>query len=234
MADTLTKFDPEAAGFRIAAAPITRKPRTPSSKPAPKPQYADAVLYSYEHEHPLEVEVPVRSVEDTIRKLKAAARYLERHDAKHREFRVQVGVEPVLDDDGQPVKPARSTVKFLGHKPWVLGRRVAKVAAEEAAAEPAPREAVPAPRAPAGQHRRTVAGRRQPAHRRVKASLQRALVGSVITATEPPQSPRRDVGASVYIGEFSSLPCRAGYDSFSLPSWGWSGGVSTMGGFIIG
>jgi hypothetical protein len=195
MADTLTTFNPEAAGFRLAG-PITRKPRTPSSKPQPKPQYADAVLYSYEHKHPLEAEVPVRSVEDTVRKLKAAARYLERHDTKGREFRVQVSVEPVLGEDKQPVKPARSTVKFLGHAPWVLGRRVAKVEAEarEAGAEAGEQAAEDAVAARQPKHRRTVAGHRPASHRRPKASLHGTLVGSVITATEPPLSHRQGRG----------------------------------------
>lgn len=185
MADTLAQFDPAAAGFRVATAPITRKPRTPSAKQQPRPQYADAVLYSFEQSHPLEVEVPVRSVEDTVRKLKAAARYLERHDARKREFRVQVSVEPVLGGDGQPAKPARSVVKFLGHPPWVLGRRVAKVEAEarEAGAQAA---ADVAAARPGPRHRRTVAGRRAPEHR-ARASLRGTLVGSVITAAKTPE-----------------------------------------------
>lgn len=184
MASTET-FDPALAGFRVASTPITRKPRTPSSKPVPRPQYADAVWYSFTHDHPLEVEVPVRAAEDTIRKLKQAARYLERTEStasKKVEVRVQISVEPLLED-GQPVKPAKSVVKFLGHRPWELGRRVSKLAAEQAAAEPAPE--VPAPRPePARKHRRTVAGTREGAHRR-RSALRGALVGSVITRQQP-------------------------------------------------
>lgn len=204
MANTQT-FNPEAAGFRVASEPIKRKPRTPSSRKQPRPQYADAVWYSFQHGHPLEVTVPVRAVADTIRKLKAAARYLERTEGK--EVRVQAAAEPLLDEDGQPVKPAQSVVKFLGHEPWVLGRRVAKVAAE------------PEPPAPAvsGRHRRTVAGYREPAHR--KASLRGSLVGSVITTVEPRCPPWT-------AGFRRCLPhCRAGLSTvvFPYPPRRWGG-----------
>jgi hypothetical protein len=187
MANTQT-FDPVASGFRLASAPITRKPRRPSTKPQPKPQYADAVWYSFQHDHPLEAEVPVRAVEDTIRKLKQAARYLERThstQAKKVEVRVQISVEE------SSVKPRHSVVKFLGHKPWMLGRRVSKAEADarEAGVEAAQDVSaarqdpvVPAPRQ-AGQHRRTVAGTR-PSHRR-RSALSCALVWAVITWLQP-------------------------------------------------
>jgi len=174
MSQTLEQFEPASAGFRVADGPIARKPRRPSSKQAPKPEYASAVWYSFEHAHPLEVSVPVRAVEDTVRKLKRAARYLERvqttRDSKV-EVRVQIGVEP----DPDPAKPKHSLVKFLGHEPWLLGRRIAK----EAAAPAAP--------APAGaRHRRTTAATRSSAgaHRQ-KASLPGALVWPVISQQQP-------------------------------------------------
>jgi hypothetical protein len=179
---TLNQFDPVAAGFRVSDGPIARKPRTPSSKPAPKPQYADAVWYSFQNDHPLEVTVSVRSVEDTVRKLKRAARYLERTHGK--EVRVQIGVEPLLDEQSQPVKPAQSVVKFLGHAPWLLGRRIAKVEsdAREAGAEAA--ADVIAAR-PAARHRRTTAATRPAGGRHTKASLPDALVWAVITQRQP-------------------------------------------------
>lgn len=174
MADTKT-FDPAAAGFRVAT-PITRKPRRPSTRKVPRPQYADAVWYSFQHNHPLEVTVPVRAAEDTIRKLKAAARFLER--TENAEVRVQISVEPALDESGEPVKPPKSVVKFLGHEPWLLGRRVAKEAAE-AADTPG----VPAPR-PAARHRRTTAATRSGTTAR-RASLRDPLVRAVITRLQP-------------------------------------------------
>lgn len=169
MAQTLEqKFDPAEAGFRVATGPIQRRKRRPSTRPQPKPQYADAVWYSFENDHPLEVSVPVRSVEDTVRKLKRAARYLERtHStpAKKVEVRVQIGVEP----DPDPAKPKHSLVKFLGHEPWMLGRRIAKEAA------------TPTPARPMG-HRRTTAATRSS---QTKASLPAALVWAVITQQQP-------------------------------------------------
>ena len=101
---TLKEFNPEAHGLRVAGTPITRKPRTPSSKSAPKPKYADAVWFSFTEGKPLEVSVPVARVEDTIRQLKQAARYLDRSHKPKAEVRVQISVEPELDTDGQPVK----------------------------------------------------------------------------------------------------------------------------------
>jgi hypothetical protein len=183
MANTITEFNPAQAGFRVAEGPIKRKPRRASAKPQPKPQYADAVWYSFQHQHPLEVTVPVRAVEDTVRKLKRAARYLERtHSSKDKpvEVRVQIGVEPLLDDSEQPVKPAQSVVKFLGHEPWLLGRRIAKVEGEarEAGAEAAQDIIAARPK-----HRRTTASQRG-AHAR-RASLRRSLVRAVITPHDP-------------------------------------------------
>lgn len=183
---TATNYDPVKAGFRVAD-PIKRKPRSAPSKPQPKPRYADSVWWSFSEGQPLEVTVPTRSVDDTVRLLKRSARYLERH--RKVEVRVQISVEPVLDPEtNEPVKPAKSVVKFLGHKPWLLGRRIAKEASEapEVPQPPAPAP-VPAPRE-AGQHRRRVAGTRPgPAH--AKSALHRALVGSVITPTRPPCPP---------------------------------------------
>lgn len=191
MAQTLETFDPAKAGFRVAEGPIARKPRRPSTRPAPKPKYADAVWYSFTNEHPLEVTVPVRAVEDTVRQLKRAARYLERTHGK--EVRVQIGVEPVVEpkvvdgkpvvDRGEPVMvpvhPAKSLVKFLGHEPWLLGRRIAKEAATpaESPAQPPPSVA---------KHRRTTAGTRSSAgQHRAQASLPDALVWAVITSRQP-------------------------------------------------
>lgn len=184
---TLTDFNPAAHGLRVADTPITRKPRRPSSKRTPRPQYANAVWWSFQNGDPLEAVVPTRSVEDTVRKLKAAARYLERTESKPgkpAEVRVQISVEPAPDEDG---KPKRSVVKFLGHKPFLLGRRVAKVASDAFAPEAAP--AAPEPAQPAkGAHRRTTAGTRSTAsHRKPKASLPGAVARAVITQTRPPQ-----------------------------------------------
>lgn len=189
MADTQT-YDPVAAGFRVASGPIARKPRTPSSRPQPKPQYADSVWWSFSNDQPLEVSVPVRSVEDTVRKLKRAARYLERTKStasKKVEVRVQIGVEP------DPDKPKNSTVKFLGHGPWALGRRIAKIEADarEAGTEAGEQAAahVLADQVPsqAPRHRRTTAGTRAvPAPgRRSRASLPDALVWAVISQQQP-------------------------------------------------
>jgi hypothetical protein len=134
------------------------------------------VWYSFNQGQPLEVSVPVRAAEDTVRQLKRAARYLERTHGK--EVRVQIAVEP----DTSPEKKNHSLVKFLGHEPWLLGRRIAKEAAQapEGATESAP--------AAKGAHRRrTVAGTRSTSHR-AKASLRGALVWTVITATATPIS----------------------------------------------
>lgn len=194
MSQTLEQFDPVSAGFRVSEGPIQRKARRASTRAVPKPQYADAVWYSFEHEHPLEVSVPVRAVEDTVRKLKRAARYLERTQSTKGskvEVRVQIGVEP------DPANPKHSLVKFLGHEPWLLGRRVAKAAAEagdEAREVPAPRQA---------RHRRTTAATRQPAHAR-KASLRRSLVRPVITqATTPLSRSQPGEGLPPFYGSFS-------------------------------
>jgi hypothetical protein len=189
---TLTGFDPVSAGFRVAT-PIRRRKRRPSSRATPKPQYADAVLYSFQQGTPLEVSVRTSAVEDTVRKLKRAARYQERTTG--REVRVQISVEPVMvqatgangqpevDGKGDPVmvlaKPAKSTVKFLGHEPWMLGRRISKARAEElGAAEPD----APAPAAVPGQHRRTVAETRP---RHARTALHHAMVRAVITTDRP-------------------------------------------------
>lgn len=154
----------------MSAEPIRRRARRPSSKAAPKPQYADAVWFSFTNGHPLEITVPTRSVEETIRKLKAAARYLERirsADEPKVEVRVQIGVEPELETkevDGKKVQvpTKRSVVKFLGHEPWVLGRRVAKLAAENGHDQPEPE---PVRELATTRPRRTVAATR-PARRR--------------------------------------------------------------------
>jgi len=161
MADTLTTFDPAKAGFRVAETPITRKPRTPSAKPGPKPKYADEVWFSYENGHALEAVVSPRSAADTVRRLKAAARYLERN--KGVEVRVQISVEPEMadgpaDGDGKPTKvpTGKSVVKFLGHEPWALGRRVAKLASENGHGS----QPDPGPAPEPARTRRTVAVRR--------------------------------------------------------------------------
>jgi hypothetical protein len=171
MADTLTEFDPTKAGFRMASGPITRKPRQPSARPGPKPQYADAVWFTFQREHPLEAVVGPRSVEGTIRKLKQAARYLERNHPGT-EVRVQISVEAEMADgepgaDGEPTKvpTGKSVVKFLGHPPWNLGRRVAKLASENGHADAEPEPEVERPR-------RTVAAVR-PAPRRARGTRRR-------------------------------------------------------------
>lgn len=204
---TLTSFDPAKAGFRVAG-PIRRKPRTPSTKAAPKPQYADAVWYSFQQGTPLEAKVRTGAVEDTVRRLKRAARYLER---THKvEVRVQISVEPVTeqakDAEGNllfeggepvmvPVKPARSLVKFLGHEPYMLGRRISQARAQELAGSGVvvaeqevtvnstdllgrPNDVTVTDRP---KHRRTVAGTRA---QHAKSALQHALVWPVITAGE--------------------------------------------------
>ena len=243
---TLKEFNPAAHGLRVASTPITRKPRTPSSKSAPKPKYADAVWFSFQQAEPLELEVRLASVEDTIRKLKQAARYLDRTHGPKTEVRVQISVEPVLEpllkdgeivygDDGKivmvPVKPAKSVVKFLGHAPYLLGRRVSMAAATGG---PAPDEdgrpdlrhvaKQEYPELAPGQHRkRTVAGT-SGGHR--KSALRRAVVRAVITA-EAPSFPLmwRARGLRVFppctpliSGVPSWLPHRENSDRFPLPS----------------
>ena len=102
---TLKEFNPEAHGLRVAGTPITRKPRTPSAKSAPKPKYADAVWFSFTEGKPLEVSVPVARVEDTIRQLKQAARYLDRTHGPKTEVRVQISVEPSWTLTASPSSP---------------------------------------------------------------------------------------------------------------------------------
>lgn len=174
---TLTEFNPEAHGMRVTT-PIERKQRTPSSRTAPKPKYANAVWWSFQNGKPLEVEVRVAVVADTVRALKQAARYLERTH-KDDEVRVQISVEPAMEADGDKLVPKKgySLVKFLGHEPFLLGRRIAKVALDTAAAEPE------APAKPASHRRRTPSATRA-SHRRT--ALRRALARPVIT----PRSPR--------------------------------------------
>lgn len=186
MAQTQT-FDPARAGFRVASGPITRKPRRPSDKPAPRPQYANAVWWSFTHGEPLEVTVSTRAVEDTVRALKRAARYLERTEStqgKKAEVRVQISVEQMVDAaTGELAKPAKSVVKFLGHEPFLLGRRIAKVEADarEAGAEAGEQMAADVLAARRPKHRRTVAGTRAT----VKASLPDPVVRAVITRRSP-------------------------------------------------
>ena len=234
---TLKEFNPAAHGLRVAGTPITRKPRTPSSKSAPKPKYADAVWFSFQQAEPLELEVRLASVEDTIRKLKQAARYLDRTHGPKTEVRVQISVEPVLEpllkdgeivygDDGKivmvPVKPAKSVVKFLGHAPYLLGRRVSMAAATGG---PAPDEdgrpdlrhvaKQEYPELAPGQHRkRTVAG---PAHR--KSALRRAVVRAVITpealSFPPVGEPRASVFSRLVHPWFPG--CQAGCRTVRIP-----------------
>ncbi len=176
---TLTGFNPEAAGFRVAT-PIKRRKRRASSRATPKPQYADAVLYSFRNSTPLEVSVRTSAVEDTIRRLKRAARYQERTTGE--EVRVQISVEEFTPEELEADAKLRnkSRVKFLGHAPYMLGRRISKAKAEELGAEPE----APAPVVPVAKHRRTVAaGRGQHAAR--KTALRHAVVWAVITAGNP-------------------------------------------------
>lgn len=198
---TVTGFNPAAAGFRVSEGPIRRKARTPSTKPQPKPRYADAVWYSFDQDHPLEAVVPTRSVEDTVRALKRAARYLERTNGV--EVRVQIGVEPVLDaETGEPAKPAKSTVKFLGHKPWLLGRRISKTVAEAREAGAQAAEDIIAARAPGAHRRRTTASTRG---QHARASLPQPVVRAVITRPRPPYPPARGgAGVVVFHGVFPS------------------------------
>jgi len=180
MASTQT-FDPAKAGFRVADTPITRKPRRPSTRAVKRPQYADAVWFSFNQGHALEVTVPVRAVADTIRKLKTAARFLER--TEQAEVRVQISVEEV---DDEPGKARHSLVKFLGHEPWLLGRRVSKVEAEAREAGQQAAEDVIAARTdqPARpRHRRTTAGTRGSHARRT--ALRDPVVRAVITRSQP-------------------------------------------------
>lgn len=211
---TLTGFDPEAAGFRVAT-PIRRRKRRASTKPAPKPQYADAVLYSFQNGTPLEVSVRTSAVEDTVRRLKRAARYQERTTGF--EVRVQISVEAYTDEDiaaDQKLKN-KSRVKFLGHEPWLLGRRISKARAEELGATE-PEAPAPAP----ARHRRTVAGTRA---RHAKTALQHAMVWPVITAGEPPY---RQGGGFVVFPARCPLPSYHGTCRLPLPP-----GISATGVF---
>lgn len=218
---TLTGFDPVAAGFRVAE-PIKRRKRRPSSRTAPKPQYADAVLYSFKNGQPLEVSVRTSAVEDTVRRLKRAARYQERTTGE--EVRVQISVEAYTDAElaEDPKLRNKSRVKFLGHSPYMLGRRISKARAEELGATE-PEAPAPAP----ARHRRTVAARR-PQHART--ALRHAMVRAVITAGAPPSDPGR--GFVVFTGQkplrrchgtdrFFSLTTRVSWEVFALGTGGW-------------
>lgn len=177
MPKTLEDYVPTAHGVRVAETPITRKQRTPSSRQVPRPKYANAVWWSFQAGKPLEVEVRVKDAADTVRALKTAARYLERNHPGN-EVRVQISVEPAMEAEGDTLVPKKgySLVKFLGHEPFLLGRRIAKVALDTAAADEVP--AVPA------SHRRRTPSATRASHRRT--ALRRALARPVIT----PRSPR--------------------------------------------
>ena len=177
MQNTLEEFVPTAHGVRVADTPITRKQRTPSSRKTPRPKYANAVWWSFQAGKPLEVEVRVKDAADTVRALKQAARYLDR-TRKDDEVRVQISVEPAMEAEGDTLVPKKgySLVKFLGHEPFLLGRRIAKEALDKADAEP---ESA----APASHRRRTPAATRA-SHR--KTALRRGVARPVIT----PHSPR--------------------------------------------
>jgi hypothetical protein len=136
------------------------------------------VWFSFKNGHPLEVTVPVRAVADTIRKLKTAARFLER--TEQAEVRVQISVEEVADEPG---KARHSVVKFLGHEPWLLGRRVSKVEADAREAGREAAEDVIAARADQPRHRRTTAGTRGSHARR--SALRDPVVRAVITRSQP-------------------------------------------------
>ena len=168
----LTEFNPEAHGMRVAGE-IRRKPRSPSARKAPKPPFADAVWWSFEQGKPLEVTVKTSGAADTVRALKRAARYDER-EHKGTEVRVQISVDAALDNDGQPRK-GWSVVKFLGHEPFILGRRVTM---ERLKAD----QPEPAPPAPAGHRRRTVARTRG---QHAKTALPHPVDGPVITPGDP-------------------------------------------------
>jgi hypothetical protein len=200
---TLTAFDPQSAGFRVAT-PIHRKPRRASARATPKPQYADAVWYSFQNGIPLEVSVRTTSVEDTVRRLKRAARYLERTHGD--EVRVQISVEAYSDEEvaADDKLAKKSRVKFLGHRPFMLGRRISKARAEELGAEPE------APAAPA-RHRRTVAGTRS---KHAATALRPAVVRAVITAGKPLPYPGE--GFVVFPCN-QALPSRHGTDRFLSP-----------------
>ncbi len=168
------------SGIRVAATPIRRRKRRPSSRATPKPQYADAVLYSFQHQTFLEVSVRTTAVEDTVRRLKRAARYQERQTGN--EVRVQISVEAYTPEqiEADPKLKNKSLVKFLGHAPWELGRRVAKARAE---AEPEPATEVK-PAEP-GRHRRTVAKRRGQ-HAALCNAMVRAVITRAATLVHPP------------------------------------------------
>lgn len=175
------------SGIRVAATPIRRKKRRSSSRATPKPQYADAVWYSFQNGAPLEVPVRPTAVADTVRKLKRAARYLERTHGD--EVRVQISVEEFTPEELaiDPKLANKSKVKFLGHAPFMLGRRISQARAADLGAEPE----APVPAAP--RHRRTVAATRG-SH--AKTALQHAVVRAVITADNP--APASGSGVVVY------------------------------------
>ncbi len=221
---TQTDFNPAAHGLRVAE-PIRRKPRSPNSRATAKPKYADAVWFSFQHGEPLEVSVRPTAALDTVRQLKQAARYLERINStggKKTEVRVQTSIEPemepvigedgqvVLDDHGKPVLqpavPARSLVKFLGHEPFLLGRRVSMEKAKLAEEAERPRSLdtddtgrpdlrqvahkTAAEVAGPGQHRRrTVSGTRGQHRKTALRPVWRPVVRAVITPHTPQFSP---------------------------------------------
>lgn len=131
-----TTFQPE---IRPAARPIERKRRV-QTRPAPKPQFADAVWKSFETGTEQDMlHVPADKYDDIVRSLKRAARYLDR--TRDVEVRVQVGKpEPETNHPDYPEldHPGHVVVKFLGHRPRLLGRRIAKEATGDTDA-PSPR-----------------------------------------------------------------------------------------------
>lgn len=177
-----TEFNPAAHGLRVADEPIRRKPRSPNSRATPKPQYADAVWYSFQHGTPLEISVRVPAAADTVRKLKRAARYLERvHSAQGKkvEVRVQISVEA----DPDPGKPNHSLVKFLGHEPWLLGRRISMEKGHLGATEAYKLADLPPE---GGQHRkRSVSGVRGTHRKTALRPVRRPVVRAVITPHTP-------------------------------------------------
>lgn len=132
MEDQLT-FEPE---IQPADPPVTRR-KPPAVRKDPKPQYADAVWHSFTTGEWLSVSHqpadPADGYAEVKRKLNKAARWCERHhDA---EVRVEVPPAGVLRET-EPGHEDHVIIRFRGHPPKMLGRRLTRARQESGQDEP--------------------------------------------------------------------------------------------------